>query len=178
MEEIQRARLRAFAESILKKVRDQLAAMPMPGIGGEAERAYAAELDRLTASEAIDHLRSVDESRVVAAYLILSKRLDPKALADVCLEFMARNGEKSRWTGAIGIGSCLKKTFNASASRTLALMVRNQHETGEIRRAAYASLLLINHGPNPARREEAFTPGEPDSEPQGVDWAFVDSFLV
>ncbi|MCX7428603.1 MAG: hypothetical protein NTW96_23630 [Planctomycetia bacterium] len=177
MKESEKARLRAWAESKAQEIRDRLAAMPVPGVGGEAEKGYAKELERLTDSEAIEHLRSVDESRVVAAYLILSKRLDPNVLADVCLDLLARDGEKSRLTGAIGVGSCLKGTLDARASRALALTVRNRREGIDIRRAAYASLLLVNHGPRPAQREEGFEPGEPDSALEGVDWGFVDSFI-
>ena len=81
------ARLRAWAESVNKEARDRIdriAAMRTDGVEGEAHAAYENELSGLTDSEAIKRLRSADESHVAEAYLILSERLKPDVLADVC----------------------------------------------------------------------------------------------
>ncbi len=152
----------------------------------ELHQRYANELGLLTDSEAVAHLRSIDDSEVPYAYLIISKRLDPSLLAAVCLQYLERTGRLARLTGASAIGSCLKGTSNDVASRALAQMVRNPEEPIEIRLAAYGSLELINW----RRRSD---PGEKTEEGNvshlfrdglvrdvdvydAIDWGFVDSF--
>jgi len=151
------------------------AAIPMETVRREVGEHYAKELDGFTDSEAIDHLTSVDDSRVTGAYLIISQRLDPDTLTAICLDYLGRPGRNTRLTGAFGLGSCLKRTQNRKACQALAQMVRNTEEDAEIRMAAYASLQLINWGrpsdsaPGSARTDSGLS--------QAIDWGLVDSFL-
>ncbi len=107
---------------------------------------YARQLDRMSDAEAVEHLRSVDESRVLGAYIILKERLDRPTLAGICLDYLSRPGHDYRLTGALEIGSCLKQTANREVCRTLAHIVRNAQEASDIRLAAYTSLELIDWG--------------------------------
>lgn len=171
------SQLRARLHFLEEQIRALETALPNDALRAQIGERYAQELDRLTDSEATEHLRSVDDSRVRGAYLILSERLHAAVLAEICLEYLTRPGREARLTGAYGIGSCLKRTGNRQACRALALIVRNPDEADDIRRAAYVSLELIDWGrtlPRPGASAEGI---ETESELGGVDWSFVDSFL-
>jgi hypothetical protein len=143
----------------------------------EAGEPYARELESLSESDAIERLRSADESRVAEVYHFISRRVGPARLAGVCIELMGRPGRRARLTGAVGLGLCLKATHDIEASRALAIMVRDSTEAIIVRRAAYGSLVLINCGPALPQREPRFEGEQPDPDLDGVDWGFVDSFI-
>ena len=134
MEESERLRLRALFESMATDIRERLAALPKSDIGDKTYEACAKELEKLSDADSLDYLRSVDESRVAATYLILTKRISPDVLVDACFHLISRDEKRSRLTGVVGIGSCLKGTSDVDGSRILARIVRNRHEATEIRR--------------------------------------------
>lgn len=145
---------------------------------------YARQLDRMSDAEAVEHLRSVDDSRVEGAYVILSERLDRTTLAGICLEYLSHRGHDHRLMGALGIGSALKRTHNREVCRTLAHIVRNIHEAGDVRSAAYTSLELIDWGKTLPLFGSVLSlfggvceSDEAEGELEHIDWRFVDSFL-
>ena len=138
---------------------------------------YAQQIDRMSDAEAVEHLRSVDEARVQGAYTILSERLDRATLAGICLDYLSRPGHEYRLTGALGIGSSLKRTANREVCCTLAHIVRNTQEASDIRLAAYGSLVVIDWGKTLPLLGSASESNEAKGELEHVDWGLVDYFL-
>jgi hypothetical protein len=172
----ERSRLNAELDSLKLQLRALDAAVPEEALRGQIGEHYVRELESLTDSEAAEHLRSVDESRVQGAYLVLSTRLDRAVLASICLEYMRRPGHRARHTGVQGIGSCLKGSGNPEACRALARIICNQKEPRDTRIAAYGSLELIE-GVTNRRTSVAGGKRVPrDPELGDIDWALVESF--
>jgi hypothetical protein len=170
----------------LEKQLEDLTASP-DTTRGRIRESYVQDLKKLTVPEAVQYLTSVEESRVEEAYSILSERLHPAELTEICIGYMRRRGPRARLTGVLGIGRCLKRTYNKEASHALATIIRNPHEPEELRLLAYGSLELINW-----TREVDFAGSVAEGElfpllqkdgPSGrdmlqaIDWSFVDSFL-
>lgn len=145
---------------------------------------YANRLSNMTKAEAVQHLRSVDDSTLFHTYLKLSnlflfRNWNHPVLAEICLRYMASMKSLDRMMGAGDIGIWLEGTHDKKASQALALMIRNTEETDEIRRSAYSSLQLINNKATPLEclRRETRPTSESGNMLQEVDWIFVDSFL-
>ena len=164
--------------SVTEETREHLAEVVTPDAvrRGIAEE-YVQKLDRMTNLEAAEHLRSVDESHIRDAYALLADRLDHATLARICMDYLSRPGRDHRFFGASGIGSCLKGTGNKEACRALALMIRNSQEETDIRLMAHMSLEIIDWGRTPLHGGATPRPTHVESELEGVDWSFVDSFL-
>jgi hypothetical protein len=177
--------LRALADSLREKIGDTKS---LPGkLREKIGESFIRDLEKLTDTEAVQCLKSVDDSKVVETYLILSKRLSSDALAEICLEYMKRSKPNTRLTGAGGIGICLKRTNNKEASNALAQMIRNPEESDDIKLAAYSSLELINYN-RPLESTSTIDVDElfqllendipsPSDAIRTIDWSFVDSFL-
>jgi hypothetical protein len=138
----------------------------------------ANDLDKLTDAEAIQYLKSVDDSALMDGYLYLSERLDPTVLVEICTQYMARPARNARLTGIARIGTLLKGTSDNEVSRTLARIVRDTNEADDIRLVAHTSLVLINKD-RLLDKDEFGSPAmeAEDSALPWVDWHFVDSFL-
>jgi hypothetical protein len=136
-------------------------------------------LDSLPANEAIQYLRTIDDSKIVQAYLVLSKRLDDPTLAETCVDFLGRKTFGHRLLGASEIGVLLYGTHDVDASRALASMISDPLELVQLRVLAYNSLELINKGSS-ARLLETIDQVEPESAGglDRINWSFVDSFLT
>ena len=77
------------------------------------------ELLSLAPREVGEFLRSIDDEAVMAAYLLLSYKLDCAELAKICLEYLRRPGASGRLAGSFGLGSSLKGTKDVDAFRAL-----------------------------------------------------------
>ncbi len=177
------AALRARLAAIDANIRALEAAVPGEAIERQIGEEYVRRLRAMTDAEAIEHLRSADDSKILGAYYILSARVAPAALARVCLENLTSAKYNTRLGAAHWIGRFLKKTCDAEACRALANIVRRPDEANQIRLAAYASLEVINWGAFPRRRSVgnecliASLMKEAPTENDGldaIDWAFVD----
>lgn len=152
----------------------------------QEEERYVEELEDLNESDAAEYLRSVDDARVWDAFSVLSDRLDRTSLAQICLELLRRPGVHTRLTGAFGIGSCFKGTFDDGASNALLQLIRDPHEVKGIGFMAYTSLEMI-HFPGCSRPPQAVVGAhshellEKRNASQTdilnrIDWDFVNSF--
>lgn len=169
--------LRKKLDSLKREIAELQSMITLDHIREHIGEDYAHQLDRMSDAEAVEHLRSVDESRLQGAYIILSERLDPTTLAGICLEYLSRPGHDHRLMGALGIGSALKCTDNREVCRTLAHIVRNTHEAGDVRSAAYTSLELIDWGKTLPLFGSILKSDDASPGLEHVDWSFVDSFL-
>lgn len=140
---------------------------------------YAEWLAKLTDLEAIDYLKNVDDDRLLHAYLILLRRLNPSVLAEACLRLMARPETWARRLGAGDIGVLLQGTCSEKGSQALALIIRNPGERDDVRLIAYSSLELINNKVTALEclRRSVNGTRTSDNMLEKVDWGFVDSFI-
>lgn len=171
------AELRARMDSLTEQLHSLEDAIPMEALIEQLGDLSARELDALTASKAADYLRSIDDERVRAAYLLISNKIDHDTLAKICLEFLQRPGSGARRAGAFGIGSCLKGTGNIEASHVLAIMVCNPEEETDTRLGAYMSLEVIHGGKRTLTPKTTHEASQAEDELTLVDWSFVESFL-
>ncbi len=173
------AKLRQDLDLLADDIRAFEAKVSTDAVRHQVGEDYAQWLNSLTADEALEHLKSVDDSRHRSAYVILSERLDPTALGVICLDYLRSPEPSRRLTGAIGIGSCLKQTHDKRASRELAKIICNQDEEKDIRWAAHASLILIQ----PEKHLELAATDTADADTSDLDVLleldrkFIHSFL-
>jgi hypothetical protein len=151
-------------------------------LGDVLGASYLKKLESLSDAQAIEYLKTVDEAELVGAYHVLSKRLSPGVLAEVCREYMTRKTFRTRFIGIGGIGIWLMGTGDAVLSDLLAKIARDPHEHPAIRWTAYQSLERINKGESSVYKALIEDP-EFWSRPMStwidrIDWNFVDSFLV
>jgi len=177
------AELRAMTDALKKRGEALKLKIPPERVRDHIGEAYVQMLERLTEAEAVSYLKSVHESKVLQAYWVLSKRLSRNVLAEICLAYLAHPAVRTRLTGALGIGTCLKRTRNEKASHALALIIRNPQEDKAVRQAAYSSLELIHWRTTSRSLGRVQDDNELERILQAgdwlqtVDWTFVDSFL-
>ena len=191
--EIERQRLLEKIADAKRRARECEAKLLENPPWGWMDENYVQELEGLSDSEAAEHLRSVDEPRVLDVYVFFEygrNKRSPATLAKMCFALIARSRRDVRLIGTMGLGQWLKDTSDRDALRELAAIVRDPREDPQIREAAYGSLLSINRSrfvewlkgapyqiPPIRTIPQKPDPNQNDVLLQYIEWTFVDFFL-